>query len=827
MTDFENVLWFYSMLSRTFSELSAKGTRLGLFCRKLAVIVFALSLSVTYSFAPLSVLAESTVSIRDGYFWDANANSGAGDYWLPRGIAYQTWNKPLGQWQSKKELIADLDRIQKLGADALRVDLVWGALEVREGVYQWDNYDLLLEECKKRGIRVFALIGYQWPPSWFSPDLYTKHPPDIDHPKAFWSSDIISFENPVAREKFAHFLVAVTERYSSSGVRKDLCSTIAAWILGNEYGYLGLWSVKHDGYDDASKRAFRSWLRKKYRSKIEALNEHWASDIRAWPGYLPGLPYKSFDDVDMPTPYGSSGVLDKGLDTKFIVSWNVLNQWRKQSVAEFVALAAKSVRKVDAEHLITYSAVGMHWGEIDSMYQAEDPHSIAEACKAAGAPLNFWSVNIYPHAPSESFELNTVKWGMNYASVSTGLPVFATETGSSSTETMYESNELLQAKMVRNAFWDVLMSGGMGVCLFHWHDRSAMVSARERGYGLLRLNRSPKPAYFAVQEAFRIFETTRFAKLLIGSHEQTPDVGIYHDEAVDTISKRYFLEVKGLFAALERAGFEPTFVKEGMLRSDALEKLKVILLPRNEKMEAPALSGLFDVVRRGVNIHANCDLPGMRDEYGSVRESAEYEHFAQSLFGFKLSKATLHSSELGYVETNSLMPSLPVSVYDSLTHIRQPLSVWKFNTIQATEPKAVHYFLNDFPAVIFKSHDAGQGKSILNTFCLGHSDLSFAERVAWIKKLYMSSEGFGLHPHLNIDSGNVLVDFRTTAQGAILMSVHNFSKSTQKVEIGAEFLGKKKVSGLSLVQQKTSTIDQSARLKLRLDGHDFQLYSIE
>lgn len=127
-------------------------------------------------------------------------------------------------------------------------------------------------------MKLFALIGYQWPPNWFpgtpfeegdgvDPGWYTMHPPGSIHfvshrsnplsprlpsnktkgpepvpPfvqwKKFynhtWVSDIIGFETPNAREQYQQFLVAVASRYKNE-------KAIVAWIIGNEFGYIGLW----------------------------------------------------------------------------------------------------------------------------------------------------------------------------------------------------------------------------------------------------------------------------------------------------------------------------------------------------------------------------------------------------------------------------------------------------------------------------------------------------------------------------------------------------------------------------------------------------------
>jgi hypothetical protein len=45
--------------------------------------------------------------MQDGYFYD----EAAGGPWVPHGIAYQLWNRPLGVWQTYEQIDYDLDEM--------------------------------------------------------------------------------------------------------------------------------------------------------------------------------------------------------------------------------------------------------------------------------------------------------------------------------------------------------------------------------------------------------------------------------------------------------------------------------------------------------------------------------------------------------------------------------------------------------------------------------------------------------------------------------------------------------------------------------------------
>src|SRR5882724_11987515 len=87
------------------------------------------------------------LEITNGYFWDPIA----GRYFIPRGIAYQTWNPPVGADQSFAQLDYDLLEFKKMYANSVRCELVWGEIETADGFYNWDKPDHLVAEAEKLG----------------------------------------------------------------------------------------------------------------------------------------------------------------------------------------------------------------------------------------------------------------------------------------------------------------------------------------------------------------------------------------------------------------------------------------------------------------------------------------------------------------------------------------------------------------------------------------------------------------------------------------------------------------------------------------------------
>ena len=350
--------------------------------RSITLALFFLSVFILPAFPAL----QGFITMQDGYFFDAST----GKPFVPHGIAYQTWNRPLGVWQTFDQIDYDLDEMVKMGANSIRVDFVWQHIEEQgDNVWSWTNYDYLLQAADKRNLRVFALVGYQWPPSWFPDSYYTMHPPGYDsegiyHPTR-WQSDIINYEHPQARAQYSNFLYTVCNRYKDN-------KAVAGWIVGNEYGYLGLWSLKYDGYDPNSEAAFRTWCTQKYGT-IASLNTTWGSG------------YTNFNQIVLVDEYAWKG--PKGAE------WADMTQWREDSIANFTAAGARAARVGDTNHLLSYSTVGMQWGEEDWRYHAEDRGKIARACASNNAALAFFSINNYPWALDGS-ETRNAQWGISY-----------------------------------------------------------------------------------------------------------------------------------------------------------------------------------------------------------------------------------------------------------------------------------------------------------------------------------------------------------------------------------------------------------------------------
>ena len=133
-------------------------------CR-LASTVTALSLLCVLGRAASAWASGGCLEIHQGYFWDPATQ----DYFIPRGIAYQLWNLPVGANQSFEQLHYDLVEFKKMYVNSVRCEIVWGEVQIAPGDqgYDWRKPDCLVREAERLGLKLFILIGFQYPPDWF------------------------------------------------------------------------------------------------------------------------------------------------------------------------------------------------------------------------------------------------------------------------------------------------------------------------------------------------------------------------------------------------------------------------------------------------------------------------------------------------------------------------------------------------------------------------------------------------------------------------------------------------------------------------------------
>ena len=141
----------------------------------------------------------------------------------------------------------------------------WAKLEPREGEFDFDWLDLVMDKLHDGGIRVDLATATASPPPW----LTHNHPEVLPVTEEGvrlrpGSRQQYCASSPIYRRLAARLVSKITERYKNH-------PALELWHINNEYGC----HVSHC-YCDVSADAFRGWLESKY-STIEALNSAWGT----------------------------------------------------------------------------------------------------------------------------------------------------------------------------------------------------------------------------------------------------------------------------------------------------------------------------------------------------------------------------------------------------------------------------------------------------------------------------------------------------------------------------------------------------------------------
>lgn len=569
------------------------------------------------------LVAADFVTVRDGYLVDPATDQ----TWIPRGFAYQTWNRFVFADQTFAQLDDDFAAMAVHGADSLRVELTWGDIEIGDGLYDWKRADYLIDAARRHGLRLLVLIGYQYAPAWVvrkRPDLLAIHHYPVAGTRG--TSALLNYEHPEARSRYARFLGAVCGRYRNA-------SEVTAWIIGNEFAYYDLWEdpvlfpqKRYVGFDAAySLPSWLEFLRARYGS-IHALNSTWGTD---WP---------DFPDVPMATAYPRNRSDHAAMRRS---GWYDLLAWRGASISRFLAAGAAAARAADPNHLLTYAQVGVIFSGFDCNITGEDPNGIVAACAAAGAPLGFWTINNYPFI-YRGAELRSLAYGMAKHRDQVGLPILVSETGISSSDVLFTEAPPRAEAALPSLLWETLLAGGIGVHVFHWSDRDEFLTqpfpfAREAGFGVVGWKRSPKPALIAIAEAFRRMDEVALAVRLAGTRPAPRDVAVWWSRDQDTTWNRVNQELANLWAAFQRLGLRPGIVDDADIAAGDLHGARALVLVRSEQLSQAHRDRLEALVAGGVHLFAEADLPGRFDAYS--RPSPGWSESMRRLFGIETGAA--------------------------------------------------------------------------------------------------------------------------------------------------------------------------------------------
>ena len=167
---------------------------------------------------------------------------------------------PEAVWQE------DVRLMREAGVNLVSVGIFsWALLQPREKIYTFEWFDRVLDLLAANGICACVATATASPPAWMSrkyPDVLAV---DAEG-KSYYPGARLHYSpcSPSYRRLAAALVMKLAQRYAQH-------PALAAWHINNEYG-----CHMSECHGEASTRAWRRWLRKKYGS-LEKLNAAWGT----------------------------------------------------------------------------------------------------------------------------------------------------------------------------------------------------------------------------------------------------------------------------------------------------------------------------------------------------------------------------------------------------------------------------------------------------------------------------------------------------------------------------------------------------------------------
>jgi beta-galactosidase len=257
---------------------------------------------------------------------------------FPYGAVYfRKSNPPEQDWARDHQTAA------RIGMNTFRHWVMWSAIEVAPGKYDWRDYDRMMDLAAQNGIRVVLAEFVTAAPEW----MFHKYPnarfrgsdgrvlnSTIGGSSATGGFPGLCLDNPEVRAGAEKFLTTLVEHYRNH-------PALLGYDLWNENTFNGGGPTREMYcYCDATKRKLREWLRNRYHTVEET--------GKVWNRYS----YATWDDVEPPPNFGG---YSESLD------WL---QFRIDDAFDLFHWRAELFRKLDPKHLIAAHGVA---GTLESL----------------------------------------------------------------------------------------------------------------------------------------------------------------------------------------------------------------------------------------------------------------------------------------------------------------------------------------------------------------------------------------------------------------------------------------------------------------------------
>lgn len=243
------------------------------------------------------------------------------------------------QWLSMPEILEqDIERFREAGINTVSVGIFsWSKLEQKEGDYQLDWLEQIIDRLYENGISVILGTPSGARPHWLAdryPEVLRMN--EKRERLLFGRRHNHCLTSPIYREKVRLIDTRLAERFGNH-------PAVRMWHISNEFG--------GDCHCPLCQEAFRKWLKERYGT-VEALNEAWCTTF--W-----SHTYDSFDQVESPSSLGEESIMALNLDWKRFVSDSTIDFMEQ----EILALRQAGAMQPATANLM-YDFAGIDYGKM-------------------------------------------------------------------------------------------------------------------------------------------------------------------------------------------------------------------------------------------------------------------------------------------------------------------------------------------------------------------------------------------------------------------------------------------------------------------------------
>lgn len=487
----------------------------------------------------------------------------------------------------------DIQKIRDSGFNCLQLWVMWSWAEAKPGVFEFDDYDRIIDFAESAGLNVVLSTIAEVHPYWIHrivPDceLVTNlgHKVISEHRNECHNGLTPGgcFDHPEVWKRMSGFLHETAVHFADR-------QNIAGWDAWNELR----WNVEASDpvcYCRHTVQKYREWLQDKFGS-LERLNEDWIRRYDSWEDVLPGR--------STVRPYTST------------MSFEHFLTWRANKHAEerYAIIKAVHPDRVVTAHGPTPSMVMVGDGVLNQALNRGNDWFIADKLDGIGCS-NFpawWRMR------SEDYSLSMEM----IHSAQRGKKFWVSELQGGRSNIGFSVHDPVRAVDQQRWIWNSIACGADTILLWCWRDE--VFGCESNGFGFIGNDGFADERIAAMQHTSAILKQN--SDLIENYQPAKSEVGImfspqtyYLYWAQEAEASKPLASIRGFCLALIRHSVPFQIVEEEHL--EELEGIKILFLPRMTVLDDSTRERLMKFVTDGGVLYCEAET-GAWDSKGIFR----------------------------------------------------------------------------------------------------------------------------------------------------------------------------------------------------------------